>query len=57
MGYGAIWDPTRNFPLIRKAIAEPPVRYEYRCPWCNHINVRYARTGRKVCDTCGRGFG
>ncbi len=61
-GYGktinpsAIWYPTKMlYGLIGKTV--PPVRYEYRCPYCNHINVRYERTGRIVCSKCGRGFG
>jgi len=55
---GAIWHPTRM--LIGKPIAEPSVRHEYRCPYCNYINVRYERkkTGLNVlCSNVSRGVG
>ena len=37
----------------------PPVlaSWEYKCPRCGHINVRYERMGRIVCSKCGGGFG
>jgi len=31
-------------------------RYEYRCPWCGLINIRYEPTVRVVCDRCRRVF-
>jgi len=31
-------------------------RYEYRCPFCGYINVRYEPCGRIVCDRCGKEF-
>jgi len=31
-------------------------RYEYRCPWCGFVNVRYEPCARVVCDRCGRAF-
>ena len=32
------------------------VRYEYKCPHCGHINVRYERCARIVCSKCGKPF-
>ena len=32
------------------------VRYEYKCPYCGYINVRYEKCGRIVCNRCGREF-
>ena len=32
------------------------VRYEYKCPHCGHVNVRYEKCGRIVCDLCGKEF-
>jgi len=31
-------------------------RYEYRCPRCGYINVRYEETKRIVCFMCGFEF-
>ena len=31
-------------------------RYEYKCPHCGHVNVRYERCGRVVCSNCGESF-
>jgi len=31
-------------------------RYEYKCPYCGHINVRYEECARVVCDHCGKEF-
>ena len=31
-------------------------RYEYRCPACGYLNIRYEKTMRIVCDRCGRVF-
>jgi DNA-directed RNA polymerase subunit RPC12/RpoP len=25
-------------------------RYEYKCPWCGKVNVRWSPTPRIVCD-------
>ncbi len=55
--HGAKWHPTRRFnDLIGGPIATPE-RFEYLCPYCRHVNVRYERCGRIVCSKCGRGFG
>ena len=57
-------------PLREKAASHPPywkpywwmiwrpmrVRYEYRCPFCGHVNIRYEPCRRIVCDRCGREF-
>lgn len=32
------------------------LRYEYKCPYCGYINVRYEETARVVCEKCGRSF-
>ena len=32
------------------------IRYEYRCPYCGHVNVRYEPCARIVCDRCGASF-
>jgi ribosomal protein L37AE/L43A len=32
------------------------MKYEYKCPFCGYINVRYEECGRVVCLKCGRGF-
>jgi len=32
------------------------VRYEYKCPHCGHVNVRYERCARIVCSKCGKSF-
>jgi len=32
------------------------IRYEYKCPHCGRVNVRYERCGRIVCDYCGEEF-
>jgi len=32
------------------------VRYEYKCPYCGRINIRYIKTRRIVCIGCGRPF-
>jgi len=31
-------------------------RYEYKCPWCGKVNVRYEETQRLICDRCGKTF-
>jgi len=31
-------------------------RYEYRCPYCGYVNVRYEVTVRIVCDRCKKAF-
>ena len=53
-GATRFWDRSRgSFRERPPAVFE---RYEYRCPWCKHLNVRYERMGRIVCSKCGRGF-
>ena len=32
------------------------LRYEYKCPYCGYINVRYEQAARLVCEKCGRSF-
>ena len=32
------------------------VRYEYKCPYCGHANIRYEECARIVCDLCKREF-
>jgi len=32
------------------------IRYEYKCPHCGHVNVRYEKCARIVCDACKREF-
>jgi len=32
------------------------VRYEYKCPHCGHVNIRYEKCARIVCDKCKREF-
>ena len=31
-------------------------RYEYLCPYCGYINIRYEPCVRIVCDRCKRAF-
>lgn len=31
-------------------------RYEYRCPYCGYVNIRYEETKRIVCDRCRNEF-
>jgi len=42
-----IWED--YFPVRRK-------RYEYKCPYCGYVNVRYEETVRIVCDRCKKTF-
>lgn len=30
--------------------------YEYKCPHCKTVNIRYCRTIRIVCSSCGEVF-
>jgi len=32
------------------------IRYEYKCPYCGRVNVRYEPCARIVCDFCGKSF-
>ena len=49
-----------NGTTIGKKYIEIPCtgtsRYEYKCPFCGHVNVRYEHTVKLVCDNCGRSF-
>jgi len=31
-------------------------RYEYKCPHCGEVNIRYEECARIVCDKCGKEF-
>jgi len=31
-------------------------RYEYKCPHCGKVNIRYEECARIVCDKCGKEF-
>lgn len=37
-------------PLIERR------RYEYKCPYCGYVNIRYCECERIVCDKCGKSF-
>lgn len=43
--------PTYTIPLYPSC-----KRYEYKCPHCGHVNVRYEECGRVVCDHCKKEF-
>ena len=30
--------------------------YEYKCPHCEHVNIRYCKTRRLVCSSYGEVF-
>lgn len=32
------------------------VRYEYKCPHCGHINIKYEQYARIICRKCGKPF-
>ncbi len=42
----------KTFWLWKKKL----VRYEYKCPWCGYVNIRYHPCRRIVCDKCGISF-
>ena len=43
--------------MFRSAIKEyGRLRYEYKCPHCSFVNIRYEKCGRIVCSFCGKEF-
>ena len=44
------------FEPFRRKLEPTRRRYEYKCPYCGHINVRHEPCVRVVCDRCGRAF-
>ena len=49
--YNRMW-----YEPFRRKLEPPKRRYEYKCPYCGHVNVRYEPCVRVVCDRCGRAF-